>query len=95
MKALARRYRTEVLLVVATLVLFLFYYVARPDAIGTRGQAGDWFTVTLPALAPTLHFVASALLLGVLPVAGNGRGRSDPFPERRGARCQAAAQDPR
>lgn len=69
MKALARRYRTEVLLVVATLVLFLLYYVARPDAIGTRGQAGDWFTVTLPALSPTLHFVASALLLGVLPVA--------------------------
>ena len=69
MKALARRYRTEVLLVVATLVLFLFYYVARPDAIGTRGQARDFFTVTFPALSPTLHFVASALLLGERPVS--------------------------
>ncbi len=69
MNALARRFRTEILLIVATLALFLFYYVARADSVGTRGPMGDWFAVTGPALSPTFHFLASALLLGALPVA--------------------------
>jgi len=69
MNALGRRYQTEILLIVATLALFLFYYVARTDLIGTSGQAGEWFTVTGTPLSPRFHFLASALLLGALPVA--------------------------
>jgi len=65
---LARRYRAELLLVGSTLSLFLFYYVARADVIGTRGSTDGWFTVTGPVFPPTLHFLASALLLGALPV---------------------------
>lgn len=69
MNALARRYETEILLLVATFALFLFYYVARADSIGASGPMGDWFTVTGPTLSPTFHFLASALLLGAFPLA--------------------------
>lgn len=69
MNSLARRYRAEVLLLVSTVALFLFYYVLRVDRIGTRAMTGDWYPVTAPAIPPILHFAGSALLLGVLPVA--------------------------
>lgn len=68
MNTLARQYRTELLLVVATLALFLFYYLARADVVGAMRATEGWVMVTGPALPPTLHFVAAALLLGILPL---------------------------
>lgn len=69
MNAIARRHRPEVLLLVSTLVLFLFYYLARVDAVGSLRVGGDWSAVTRPGVPPTLHFLSAAFLLGVLPVA--------------------------
>jgi membrane protease YdiL (CAAX protease family) len=62
------RVRPEILFLVATVALFVFFYFARADGIGTA-RAAEWFRVTAPALSPTMHYVASALLLAVLPVA--------------------------
>jgi membrane protease YdiL (CAAX protease family) len=52
---------------VATVCLFVFFYLARADRIGTAA-AGDWFRVTAAPLSPTMHYVASAMLLAVIPV---------------------------
>ncbi len=61
----------EILLLVATVTatvtLFAFFYLARADGIGTA-RLGEWFRVTASPLSPNLHFAASAVLLGVLPV---------------------------
>lgn len=65
----ARQWRTELLLLTATVALFAFYYVARADLVGSRGPGGAWTAVSAPARSPTLHFGAAALLLGLLPVA--------------------------
>jgi len=62
-----RRAPPEILFVVATICLLVFFYLTRADRIGTRA-AEDWLQVTYPPLTPTLHFVASALLLAVIPV---------------------------
>lgn len=57
-----------VLLFTATLVLFAFYYLGRADLVGSNRSGVGWHAVTGPPLAPTLHFVEAALLLGVLPL---------------------------
>jgi membrane protease YdiL (CAAX protease family) len=62
------RARPEILFLVATVVLFAFFYLARADGIGTTATGG-WFRVTAPPLSPNLHYVASAILLAVVPVA--------------------------
>lgn len=64
----ARTHRAEILLATATLALFAFYYVARADLVGSRGPAGVWMAVSAPPRPPLMHFVASALLLGLMPV---------------------------
>jgi membrane protease YdiL (CAAX protease family) len=69
MNRLAQRHQPEVLLLVATGALFLFAYLTRVDLIGTSRVGGDWYPFSGPAVSPTLHFVAAALLLGATPVA--------------------------
>lgn len=64
----ASQTRATVLLLVATLVLFAFYYLGRTDLVGSNRAGFGWHAVTGPTLAPTLHFVGAALLLGVLPL---------------------------
>ncbi|MFQ5529219.1 MAG: CPBP family intramembrane glutamic endopeptidase [Gemmatimonadota bacterium] len=81
MNTLARRHQAELLLVVSTLALFLFYYFGRADLIGAGRTTGDWFTVTGPALSPTRHFVLAAALLGALPVVVARWGCSIPLRE--------------
>ena len=60
--------RSAWLLVVATLVLVAFYYFARADAIGVSGPDRPWFAITRPPLQPAGHFVAAAVLLGLIPL---------------------------
>ncbi len=70
-----RRARPETLFLVSTASLFVFFYLARADRIGT--SAGDgWHLVTSPPLSPTMHFVAAALVLAVVPSdwADGGKG---------------------
>jgi len=66
----ARTRQAEVLLATTTLALFTFYYVARADLVGSRGldPSGVWLVVSAPARTPLMHFFASALLLGAVPV---------------------------
>lgn len=58
-----------VLLPVVGLLLFAFYYGARADAVVAVPAAGEGVRVTGPALPVPLHYLASALLLGVIPAA--------------------------
>jgi len=74
---------------VATLSLFVFYYFLRADWIGVRSPAGGWYAMTRSPLPVPLHFLASGLVLGILPLllargltgrslAGLGLGRGNP-----------------
>jgi membrane protease YdiL (CAAX protease family) len=63
-----RRRRTETLLVVATVALAAFYYGTRADVIGVRSAAGDWTAMTGPAWPATAHYLASLVLLALLPL---------------------------
>lgn len=56
------------LLLVATAVLFVFYYLARADTIGVYAAERGWYPLSEPPLGATAHFVVSAVLLGLIPV---------------------------
>jgi hypothetical protein len=47
-----------------------FYYFAGVDTVGVRSPLprGDWFGLTTTPLSIPLHFVLSAILLGLVPV---------------------------
>ena len=60
--------RPEWLLLVATLALLAFYYLARADAIGVLSRGRSWVALTRPPLSPSSHFVSAAVLLAVIPV---------------------------
>jgi membrane protease YdiL (CAAX protease family) len=62
------RYPAECITLITVLMLFVFYYAARADSIGTLSPRGGWTPITLPPLGPATHYVVSALLLGVIPV---------------------------
>lgn len=62
------RFGTDVLIIAATAILLAFYYLARPDVIGVSSLARGWAAMTVRALPTPFHFIAAALLLGVLPV---------------------------
>lgn len=66
------------LLPLAGLVLFVFYYGARADAVGALLPSGVVYRVTGPPLPVPLHYAASAVLLGWIPLAAARRltGRS-------------------
>ncbi len=59
---------SETLTLVAVLALFAFYYLARADLIGSSSAARGWFVHTGRPLTAAQHYLASALLLGILPV---------------------------
>ncbi len=56
------------LLLIATVVLFVFYYLARADVVGVFSPARGWLPLSKPPLHPTAHFIVSGVLLGVIPV---------------------------
>ncbi len=77
------------LVLLATMALAAFYYVARADTVGVFSPARGWAALTGRPHGSAAHFALSALLLGVLPVLaarrlaglplaalGLGRGRS-------------------
>lgn len=57
------------LLPVVGLVLFVFYYWARADAVVAVPAAGDGVPVTGQTLPAPLHYLAAAVLLGLIPAA--------------------------
>ncbi len=59
---------SETLALVAVLALFAFYYLARADLIGSSSAVRGWFVHTGRPLTAAQHYLASALLLGILPV---------------------------
>ncbi len=56
------------LILVATLALLGFYYLARADAIGALRGGESWSAVTIGPGGAIRHFLLSGLLLGILPV---------------------------
>jgi membrane protease YdiL (CAAX protease family) len=60
--------QAELITLAAVLLLFVFYYMARADSIGTFSPHRGWNVVTLRPLPTGLHYLASAVLLGVMPV---------------------------
>lgn len=58
----------EWLLIVTTLLLFVFYYVGRTDVVGVFSPQRGWHSLTPGRLPVPLHYGAAALLLAVLPV---------------------------
>lgn len=61
------RDRRWVLIPVATMVLTVFYYLMRADAVGVSSAGRDWTPMTGGPLPAWAHFGASALLLAVIP----------------------------
>ncbi|MGH7570197.1 MAG: lysostaphin resistance A-like protein [Gemmatimonadales bacterium] len=60
--------RSEWLVVAATTLLVVFHYVARADTIGVFSPARGWVPLTWGPLSSARHYVAAAVLLGVLPL---------------------------
>lgn len=60
--------KSEILIVVATLALVIFYYLLRTDVIATFSSGRGALPMTKAPLPPTLHFVGAALILAVFPV---------------------------
>lgn len=65
---LAGRQEPFWLLLIATVVLFVFYYLARADVVGVYSPERGWLPLTRPSLDATAHFIVSGVLLGVIPV---------------------------
>lgn len=59
---------SELLIVLATLALVVFYYMVRADSIGAFSATRGWVAVTGSPLKPVLHFVGAGLVLGAAPV---------------------------
>lgn len=66
---LERRLAPEWLLGAGTLLLLLFHYLLRADTVGVFSPQRGWHPLTLGTLPLPLHYLAAALVLGVLPVA--------------------------
>lgn len=61
--------RSWLLIVVAAVVLTAFYYLTRTDVIGVSSAGRSWTPMTRGPLSSWQHFAASAVLLGIVPVA--------------------------
>jgi len=60
--------RSEMLIVLATLVLVIFYYLLRADVIATLSSGRGALPMTKAPLHPTLHFIGAAVILAGVPV---------------------------
>lgn len=64
----APEWRSPILILTATLVLIGQYYLGRPDVIGVFSDSRGWSPMTPGRLSPLGHFLASFILLGIIPV---------------------------
>ncbi|MDH3291233.1 MAG: CPBP family intramembrane metalloprotease [Gemmatimonadota bacterium] len=62
------RARTPILLVTATVVLALLYYFGRADTIGVLSGDRGWQVMTPGVRSARLHYLLSAVLLGIVPL---------------------------
>ncbi len=60
--------RTPILLITATLVLAVLYYFGRADTIGVFSGDRGWHVMTPGVRSARLHYLLSALLLGIVPL---------------------------
>jgi membrane protease YdiL (CAAX protease family) len=65
---LERPYRASLVIVTAVVALMAMYYFARPDTIGVFSPLRGWRPMTPGSRPPLVHFAASAMLLGLVPV---------------------------
>lgn len=61
--------RDQWIVVPAVVGLMAFYYLARADTIGVTSTGRGWVPMTGSGLPAWAHFLAAALLLGVIPLA--------------------------
>ncbi len=67
------------MVVAAAALLVVFHYVARADTIGVFSPARGWVPLTWGPLSTARHYVAAAVLLGVLPLLlARGLTRASP-----------------
>lgn len=59
--------RTELVVVIATAALGVFYYLTRADGVGAYTAARGWALLSAPPVPPAAHFVLAAMVLGVIP----------------------------
>lgn len=62
------RARAPILLVTTTLVLTALYYFGRADTMGVLSRGHDWQVMTPGVRSARLHYLLSAVLLGIVPL---------------------------
>jgi membrane protease YdiL (CAAX protease family) len=62
------RPRSELLIVLATVALVVFYYLLRADTISTLAGDRGSLAMTRGPVPPVLHFIGAAIVLAVVPV---------------------------
>ncbi len=67
-RSVGSRARAPVLLVTATVVLAVLYYFGRADTIGVLSRGRSWEVMTPGVRSAQLHYLLSAVLLGVVPL---------------------------
>lgn len=60
--------RASILLITATLVLVALYYFGRADTIGVLSRGRAWEVMTPGVRSAQMHYLLSALLLGLVPL---------------------------
>ena len=60
--------RSELVVLIAMLALFVFYYGLRTDEIGVRTAGRGWSCMTEIRIPVFLHFIGSGLILGLIPI---------------------------
>ena len=60
--------RPEILIVLATVVLVVFYYLLRADTIATLAGSRGTLSMTRGPVSPATHFIGAAIVLAIVPV---------------------------
>ena len=68
LRALVRPVPAEWLLGSGTLLLVIFHYLLRADTVGVFSRERGWHPLTQGPVPLPLHYLAAALVLGVLPL---------------------------
>jgi membrane protease YdiL (CAAX protease family) len=62
------KFGAESLLITATACVAVFYYLLRADTVGVYSVSRGWTPLTVPPLGAAGHYLAAALVLGVVPL---------------------------
>jgi membrane protease YdiL (CAAX protease family) len=67
-RTIRSKQKPEALIILATVVLVIFYYLLRADAIAGLSVGRGSLAMTAEPLRPTFHFVGAAIILAGVPV---------------------------